>query len=189
MTSTFPRVTSVCPYQKCYLTVNHDLRYNLSSEILIHSLHSVQLPRTALKFAQKLCWILPSSGLLRSVYWLSTDVSGQPIGPIFKSQVTSFLDTWRMKMGPVGYLETSVLNPTLRKNPEHGRIQVNRRGSLRSRQGLLNIKSVSFVTTFIRNIFHAQQVLQELHWRLAQKRLKVFIKKFHEMRLAVLYLC
>ena len=28
--------------------------------------------------------ILPSSGLLRSVGWLRTDVSGQPIGPIFK---------------------------------------------------------------------------------------------------------
>ena len=95
-----------------------------------------------------------------------------------------------MKMGTIGYLETSVLNnPTLRKNPEHGRIQVNRRGSLRSRQDLLNIKSVSFVTTFVRNIFHAQQVLQELQWRLAQKRLKVFIKKFHEMRLVFLYLC
>ena len=36
-------------------------------------------------------WILPSSGLLRSVGWLRTDVSGQPIGPIFKGQVFGHL--------------------------------------------------------------------------------------------------
>ena len=52
--------------------------------------------------------ILPSSGLLRSVGWLSTDVSGQPVGPIFK--------------GPIGCPETSVLKqPTLRNNPEDGK--------------------------------------------------------------------
>ena len=32
--------------------------------------------------------IIPSSGLLRSVGWLSTDVSGQYIGPIFNGQVS-----------------------------------------------------------------------------------------------------
>jgi hypothetical protein len=34
--------------------------------------------------------ILPSSGLLRSVSWLSTDVSGQPIGFIVKCPVSKF---------------------------------------------------------------------------------------------------
>jgi len=45
-------------------------------------------------------WDLRSSGILCSVEWQSvTDVSGQPIGPIFKGQ-------WRW--GPIGYPETSV---------------------------------------------------------------------------------
>ena len=51
-----------------------------------------------------------SSGLLCSVSWLNTDVSGQPIGPIIKGQVSFFLDTWPLKMGPIGYPESSVLN-------------------------------------------------------------------------------
>jgi hypothetical protein len=74
-------------------------------------------------------WILPSSGLLRSVDWLSTDVSGQSIGPIFKAH----LDTRILTMGPICCPETSVLNqPTLRNDPEDGRTLVNRSGSLRS---------------------------------------------------------
>jgi hypothetical protein len=58
-----------------------------------------------------ICWILLSSGTLRSVDWLNTDVSGQPIGPIFKGQVSSQYNI-----------------------PENGRIEVNRSESLRFRK-------------------------------------------------------
>ena len=58
-----------------------------------------------------------SSGLLRSVGWLKTDVSGQ----------------MNLEKG-IGCPVTSVLNqPTLRNNPDDRRIQVNRSGSLRPR--------------------------------------------------------
>ena len=40
-------------------------------------------------------WILPSSGLLRSVGWCRTDVSGLLTGPIFKSQVPKTLNSWK----------------------------------------------------------------------------------------------
>ena len=47
----------------------------------------------------------------RSIGWLSTEVSGIPIGPIFKGQVS-----W------IGSAETSVLNePALRNIPEDDR--------------------------------------------------------------------
>jgi hypothetical protein len=39
---------------------------------------------------------------------LATDVSGQPIGPIFKGQAA-----WLLKMGPIGCPETSI-NTNLR---------------------------------------------------------------------------
>ena len=32
-------------------------------------------------------WILPSSELLRGVNWLKTDVSGLPVGPVFKDRI------------------------------------------------------------------------------------------------------
>jgi len=51
-------------------------------------------------------WGLRSSGMLHSVdWWLVTDVSGPPIGPIFKGQVVQafqiFLDCWHLRMGPI----------------------------------------------------------------------------------------
>jgi hypothetical protein len=42
-----------------------------------------------------------------------TDVSRQPIGPIFKGQAVqeeSSCTAWPLKMGPIGCLETSVTN-------------------------------------------------------------------------------
>ena len=38
------------------------------------------------RFPTRLKLTLPSSGLLRSVRWVDTDVSVLPIGPIFKGQ-------------------------------------------------------------------------------------------------------
>jgi hypothetical protein len=38
------------------------------------------------KLPPRLNWIIPSSGLLLVVRWFGTDVSGLPIGPIFKDQ-------------------------------------------------------------------------------------------------------
>ena len=56
---------------------------------------------------------------------LSADVSGQHIGPDIKP----------LKMGPIGFPETSVIKqPALLNNPEDGKIQVNRCGSLRCRR-------------------------------------------------------
>ena len=55
--------------------------------------------------------------MLRSVDWyLVTDVSRQPIGPIFKGQAVqedSSCTVWPLKIGPIGCLETSV-NTNLR---------------------------------------------------------------------------
>ena len=68
--------------------------------------------------------ILSSSGLLRGVRWFETDVSGLPIGSIFKIQ-DIFLEQlypWRWDF----------LKP--RDNPEDGRIEFNRGGSLGSRK-------------------------------------------------------
>ena len=60
--------------------------------------------------------------LLRGVRRFKTDVSGLPIGPIFKSLRWI---AWPLKMGPIGSLETSVFNQrTPRNNPEDRRIQV-----------------------------------------------------------------
>jgi hypothetical protein len=52
-----------------------------------------------------------------------TDVSGQPIGPFFKGLFREEnLNTWPLRMGPIGCSETSVLNqPTL--PTEDGQIQ------------------------------------------------------------------
>ena len=60
--------------------------------------------------APALSWIIPSSGLSRGVRWLDTDVSGPPIGPIFKGQAVE-----------------DRLTP--RNNPQDGRIQFNRSAS------------------------------------------------------------
>ena len=50
------------------------------------------------KFPPRLNWILPSSGLLHGVRRFETDVSGPPIGHIFKGralQEEGHLDPWR----------------------------------------------------------------------------------------------
>ena len=64
---------------------------------------------------------LPSSGLLRSVMWFDTDLSGPHIGPIFMG----FADHDRpFKMGHINSTETSVSNHlTLPYNPEDERLR------------------------------------------------------------------
>jgi hypothetical protein len=75
-----------------------------------------------LRLQPRLEWILPSSGLLRGVSWLKTDVSGPHISPLFKGQAS--WTAWPLKMGPSGGSETSTLNHlTLCNGPEDGRIQ------------------------------------------------------------------
>jgi hypothetical protein len=77
-------------------------------------------------------WDLRSSGILRSVEWqFCTEVSGQPIGPIFTGQdfqkeSLSCWISWPLKMGPIGCPETSVQNyqSTLRNIPEERRSQI-----------------------------------------------------------------
>jgi hypothetical protein len=46
------------------------------------------LPRRDGGLPLRITWILPSSGILHSAGLLSADVSGQPISPIFKGQVS-----------------------------------------------------------------------------------------------------
>ena len=59
-----------------------------------------------------------------------TDVSGQPVCPIFKDQGTA----WALKMGPLGYPETSVnsYQYTLLNISEEQRFHVHRGGILKS---------------------------------------------------------
>jgi len=64
-------------------------------------------------------WDLPSFGILRSVYWqFITDVSGQPIGPIFKGSP--------LEVGSIGCSETLVrnYNSALRKTLQRTQISV-----------------------------------------------------------------
>ena len=71
---------------------------------------------------------LRSSGLLRSEWWpFLPDVSGQPIGPIFKGQES--------RSGPIGSPETSVrnYNYALRNSPEERSYHILNGGSLKSR--------------------------------------------------------
>jgi hypothetical protein len=55
--------------------------------------------------------ILPSSGLLRGVRWFETDVSGLPVGPIFKGQAVQEKRicythvTWARSIGKVFVIE------------------------------------------------------------------------------------
>ena len=71
---------------------------------------------------------LRSSEVLRSLdWWFVTDVSGQPIGPIFKDQAVQFFSSsWtvlHLKVVPIGCPETLVTNyqSMLRKIPEERR--------------------------------------------------------------------
>jgi hypothetical protein len=61
------------------------------------------VPRPLLNFLQTLG--ISSSGLLRSVRWSDTDVSGQPIDPIIKSQtvvISFFLCSLTLEDGSDG---------------------------------------------------------------------------------------
>ena len=52
-----------------------------------------------------------SSGVLRTVGWqFITDVSGKPIGPVFKFQAAQRWITRPLKMGPIVCPEKSVRN-------------------------------------------------------------------------------
>jgi hypothetical protein len=65
--------------------------------------------------------MLTSFGLLRSLSRFTINVSGLPIGFVFKCQ---FFQHLRLKMEEIGSPETSVLNKLeLRSNPEDERIQ------------------------------------------------------------------
>ena len=60
--------------------------------------------------------------MLRSEGWFFTDVSGLPIGPIFKGED---VQACPLTMGPVRTPETSVRNqPTLCNIPEYDRITI-----------------------------------------------------------------
>jgi len=78
-------------------------------------------------------WDLCCFGILRSLEWCCTDVSGQPVGHIFKGQ-SSYI-AWPLKMGPIRCFETSVRNyhSTLRKIPKERKSHLHRRWSLKSR--------------------------------------------------------
>ena len=64
---------------------------------------------------------------LRSQKWkFITDVSGKPIGPIFRGQVSKFLNSWPLKTGSIGRPETSVMkyHYTVRNFTEERRSQI-----------------------------------------------------------------
>ena len=78
--------------------------------------------------------------LRSSLFWnvtqhrlVFTDVSGQPIGPIFKGQ--AIRTAWLLNMGPTGCPETSVTNyqSTLSNIPEERRSHLHSHASLKSR--------------------------------------------------------
>ena len=101
-------------------------------------------------------WNPPSSGLLRSKGWSSTDVSEDY--RIFNGRVK----TSSANMGPIRCPETSVLNQTtLRNNEEDEIIKVNRRGSLLSR-------TVSNVVCWIQVV--QGRVSDGFQWRVPVKR-------------------
>ena len=66
----------------CFISMKFDRRESKQS------LRNRRLP-------PRLSWILSSSGVLRSVRWLETDVSGLPIGPIFNGQADLLLLLWK----------------------------------------------------------------------------------------------
>ena len=76
-------------------------------------------------------WDLRCSGMLHSVtLQLVTDVSGQPVGTIFKCEAV-----WPLKIGPIGWPETSVTNckSTMHNISEERRFRSRCGGSLKSR--------------------------------------------------------
>ena len=60
--------------------------------------------------------ILPSSELLCGLRWFETDVSGLPVGPIFKGSSSLRRTAWPLKMGKTRNTETSVSNHITPRN-------------------------------------------------------------------------
>jgi hypothetical protein len=86
--TTFQHVGSACPFLIQLINTNNSATwgFNRSSG----TLH---------------IWHLLSSGMLCSVdWWLRIDVSGQPIGPIFKGQTVQI--AWTLNMEPIRCPET-----------------------------------------------------------------------------------
>jgi hypothetical protein len=82
-------------------------------------------------FGNEFFLIISSSWLLCGVRWFETDVSGLPIGPIFKGQAVK--EAWPSKTRPIDSPETSVSNNlTPRNNQQNGITQFIHGGSLRS---------------------------------------------------------
>ena len=81
----------------------------------------------------------PSFGSLRGERWFETDVSEVPVGFHFQGpSCQASWPAWPLNKGPIGRPETSVTNHLARrKNPEDGRIQFTRCGSLPSRKPTL----------------------------------------------------
>jgi hypothetical protein len=74
--------------------------------------------------------IIPSYILSRGGRWFQTDVSGLPIGSVFKGQAAQ----WRLKLGPISGPELPPVSNHLThlNNPRDGTTQFNRCASLRS---------------------------------------------------------
>ena len=99
---------------------------------------SKSLYKAVLRLTHVLYQKLPSSGLLRSVRWLDTDVSG--IHTLLPGQ----LDPWSWDRQVVPKLPNHL---TPRNNPEDGRIHFNRARSVKSRKSCIsNIHIVSMLT-------------------------------------------
>jgi hypothetical protein len=72
----------------CVCVSQNTVTINSFKGQLIYVIFFIWLP-------QQCNWNLRSSGILRSVDWyLFTNVSGQPIGPIFKGQVSHKISSW-----------------------------------------------------------------------------------------------
>ena len=81
-------------------------------------------------------WFIPSSGLLRGVRWLETDVSELPVGFIFRGPGCPRRTVWPLKVKLIGCPETPVSNRlTPRNNLEDGIIYFNGGGGPRWSQG------------------------------------------------------
>jgi hypothetical protein len=79
----------------------------------------------------KIFEIIPSSGLLRGVRWLKLTFRDYLSVPSSRVKLSS-LTLWPLNVGEIGNPETSVLNHlTPCNNPEDGRINLNRSGSVR----------------------------------------------------------
>jgi hypothetical protein len=109
------------PQKLCHEYYVSDMEYYL--------LHKGKLQRD-FRLPPPCQWDLRCSGILRSVEWLFVaDVSGQPLGPIFKCQ-TALGTAWKLMLGPIGFTETSVTTILRRVKSEGGPISENVRFKL-----------------------------------------------------------